>query len=101
MEEYVQDKIKEYRRILYLLKKYPTIKLDIKCIQAIKDGDSNYVNNWFHTKALNNLDSMTLKELRDKAALLRVYPIWGRPKSSLILAIMDKENESCKSEEVT
>lgn len=97
----VQDKIRCYRKIEYLLKKYSQITPDPRCLEFIVNGDANSVSDWFKRKLLSDLDSLTLSDLREKAAILRVTPVWGLNKQTLILRILEKLDESRNGEKET
>lgn len=60
-------------------------------LELIEKGDSNEVEKYLKIQV--GLDSFNMKELRDRAAILRVYPIFGLCKSELIRKIREKQNE--------
>lgn len=96
MIDLVREKIKAFRRIEYILSKpeHAMIIPDQGCKDAIIRGDAEFVASWYRQRLMNDLDSLSLKDLRDRAAILRVNPIWGLSKAQLIIRIMEKQRDS-------
>jgi hypothetical protein len=88
----VGHKLYHYRRIEYLLKKREFAGMNVP-LELIEKGDSDALEE--HLKAQLGLESFTIAELRDRAAILRISPIFGVSKATLILRI--REHEQAKA----
>lgn len=84
----VERKLYHYRRIEYLLKKREFTGMDIP-LDLIEKGDSDALEK--HLRDQLGLESFTIAELRDRAAILRITPIFGVSKSDLIMRIREHE----------
>lgn len=93
----VEQKLYHWRRIKYLLSKPEFISIEVP-IELMERGDSDDI--YEYLKKQVGLDSLTIAELRDRAAVLRISPIFGLSKSELILKIMEKQNEPCSNQKV-
>jgi hypothetical protein len=87
----VRKKISDLQAILYTLSKPESqmkFKRDPQLLTAIERGDVGFVRKWFRT----DLDSYNLKELRDLASRVGIYPVYGKTRGQLILLIKDKRD---------
>lgn len=91
----VEDKLQHYRRIKYLLSK-PEFQGITVPEGLIGHGDSNRIYEYLKTTL--GLEELTVANLREKAAILRVMPIFGLTKSQLISKIREKQDELAKSQ---
>lgn len=57
-------------------------------MKAIESGNVEEVKNWFKS----DLDSMRLPELRNLAARMGIYPVYGKSRDQLVALIKDKEH---------
>jgi hypothetical protein len=92
MLDYVRAKIKEYRKIEYLLEKYPEI-INSEIIEAIKEGNYDKVKSFYKIQLSSDLDNMGTFDLRNRARILGIYGVSRLNKAQLIMVIL---NESCK-----
>lgn len=96
-QKQVEVKLQKYRRIKYLLGKpeFSGIEVPQTFIDSA-DDDGIYE----YLKQSLGLEELTIASLRDRAAVLRIMPIFGLSKSQLITKIREKESESsnCKKE---
>jgi hypothetical protein len=86
----VERKLYHYRRIEYLLKKREFAGMQVP-LDMIEKGDSDALER--HLKDQLGLESFTIAELRDRAAILRITPIFGVAKADLILRIREHESQ--------
>jgi len=93
----VEQKLYHYRRIKYLLCKPEFAGIEVP-LELIEKGDSDGIEKYLKERL--GLESFTIAELREKAAVLRVSPIFGLSKAELILKIREKQRElaNCKEE---
>lgn len=87
----VRRRIADHQAILYILRKPENQRKfnpDPQLLKAIESGDTSFVRNWFR----GDLDSLSLSELRDAAKRCGVVPVFGKTKSELILAILEKQD---------
>jgi hypothetical protein len=91
----VEEKLYHFRRIKYLLTK-PEFSDIVVPLELIEKGDSGNIEKYLKNQV--GLESFTIVELRDRAAILRVMPIFGLSKSQLIQRIREKQRELGKGE---
>jgi hypothetical protein len=92
----IEDKLTNLRRIKYLLLKHKDIDIPDELLER-----ANFEEIKQYLKMSIGVDSLTINELRDRAAILRITPIWGLTKTQLILAIIRKQDESCTCQKVS
>ena len=86
----VEDILQRYRRIRYILSK-PEFE-GIEVPQALIDkGDADGILEYL--KQYLGLEDLTIATLRERAAVLRIIPVFGLSKSELIEKIREKERE--------
>lgn len=86
----VREKISAYQSILYLLSKPSNQEKYRDCpevVTAILDGDVEAVKRWFK----DDLDSKRLPELRNLAARMGIYPVYGKTRNELLILIHEKQ----------
>ncbi len=89
--KHVEEQLRKWRRIKYLLTRFSSIQVsDAMIVRGNPDEIELFI------KKQMDLETFTLKELRDGAAVLRITPIWGLSKYQLIESI---QNELSRREE--
>jgi hypothetical protein len=89
----VEEILQRYRRIRYLLSK-PEFEGIVVPQDLIDKGDADGI--YEYLKRHLGLEDLTIAALRERAAVLRIMPIFGLSKSQLIEKIREKESESAK-----
>lgn len=90
----VEQKLYHYRRIKYMLSK-PEFDGIVVPQELIEKADSDGIHEYL--KRYLGLEELTIATLRDRAAVLRIMPVFGLSKSELISKIREKERELAKS----
>lgn len=90
----VELKLHHYRRIKYMLSK-PEFQGIVVPQELIDNADSDGIQEYL--KRYLGLEELTIASLRDRAAVLRIMPVFGLSKSELITRIREKESELAKS----